>query len=197
MESKQLTREERIKEIKRLYNNISKRLKSVEAQGFGSREATENFKRATEKIDPHRLAKSIKDLDDKEVINLYRDLSYINSLKSSYTIGNKEYTEFWQPIKEKIEPLSDSTKSKLWEMYDKVYNISPLYERFKYAIIASATEQIYSGNTDPEAFGAKIEELYNEIMRDGGGSMSDEEFTIKFNEKLYEFYSINDFFKEP
>lgn len=197
MESKRLTKEEYIKEIKRLYRNISNRLKVVEAQGFGSREATENFKRATEKIDPHRLVKSIKALEDKEVVNLYRDLSYINSLKSSYIIGNKEYTEFWQPIKEKIELLSDSTKSKLWEMYDRIYNISPLYERFKYTIIATATEQAYSGNTDPEAFAEKIEELYNEIMQDGGYSMSDEEFTIKFNEKLYEFYSINDFFKEP
>lgn len=196
MESERLTRAEREKEIRRLYRNISKRLESVKRQGFVPQESIENFARATEMIDPRQIARSLHSMDERQILNLHRDLRYINSLKSSYVIGSKEYETFWQPIKEKIDPLSDSVKEKLWAMYDKVYNISPLYERFKYTIIASATEQIYSGVTDSEAFGAKIEELYNEIMRDGGSSMSDEEFTIKFNEKLYEFYSINDFFKE-
>lgn len=196
MESERLTRAEREQEIRRLYRNISKRLESVKRQGFVPQESIENFARATEMINPHQIARSLHSMDERQILNLHRDLRYINSLKSSYVIGSKEYETFWQPIKEKIDPLSDSAKAKLWAMYDKIYNISPLYERFKYTIIASATEQLYSGVTDPEAFGAKIEELYNEIMRDGGFSMSDEEFTIKFNEKLYEFYSINDFFKE-
>ena len=196
MESERLTRVEREQEIRRLYRNISRRLESVKKQGFVPQESIENFARATEMINPHKIAQSLHSMDERQILNLHRDLRYINSLKSSYVIGSKEYETFWQPIKEKIDPLSDSAKSKLWAMYDKIYNISPLYERFKYTIISAATEQIYSGSTDPEAFGEKIEELYNEIMRDGGFSMSDEEFTIKFNEKLYEFYSINDFFKE-
>lgn len=196
MESERLTRAEREQEIRRLYRNISRRLESVKKQSFVPQESIENFARATEMINPHKIAQSLHSMDDKQILNLHRDLRYINSLKSSYVIGSKEYETFWQPIKEKIDPLSENIKTKLWEMYDKVYNISPIYERFKYTIIASATEQVYEGKIDPEAFGKKIEELYNEIMGDGGYSMSDEEFNIKFNEKLYEFYSINDFFKE-
>ena len=196
MKSEILTRTEREQEIRRLYRNISRRLESVKKQGFVPQESIENFARATEMINPHKLSQSLHSMDDKQILNLYRDLRYINSLKSSYVIGSKEYETFWQPIKEKIDALSDSTKAKLWAMYDHIYRISPFYERFKYTIISAATVQTYSGNTDAEDFGAKIEKLYNEIMRDGGFSMSDEEFTIKFNEKLYEFYSINDFFKE-
>lgn len=196
MKSEILTRAEREQEIRRLYRNISRRLESVKKQGFVPQEAIENFARATEMIEPHKIAQSLHSMDERQILNLHRDLRYINSLKSSYVIGSKEYEKFWQPIKEKIDALSDSTKSKLWAMYDHIYRIAPLYERFKYTIISAATVQTYSGNTDAEEFGAKIEKLYNEIMRDGGFSMSDEEFNIKFNEKLYELYSINDFFKE-
>lgn len=196
MESERLTRAEREQEIRRLYRNISKRLKSVERQGFAPREALENFNRATEKIDPHSVAHSLRALDDYEVTNLYRDLRYINSLKSSYVIGNKEYTEYWQPIKEKIDVLSTEQQKKLWKMYDKIYNISPIYERFKYNIISGSLVEMYWGNTDPEEFGHTIERLYNELMHENGEAMTDAEFTIKFNEKLSEFYNINDFFKE-
>ena len=196
MKSELLTRAEREQEIRRLYRNISRRLESVKKQGFVPQESIENFARATEMINPHKISQSLHSMDDKQILNLHRDLRYINSLKSSYVIGSKEYETFWQPIKEKIDALSDSTKAKLWAMYDHIYRISPFYERFKYTIISAATVQTYSGNTDAEDFGVKIEKLYNEIMRDGGFSMSDEEFTIKFNEKIYELYSINDFFKE-
>lgn len=196
MESERLTRTERENEIRRLYRNISRRLESVKKQDFVPQESIENFARVTEMINPHKISQSLHSMDDKQILNLHRDLRYINSLKSSYVTGSKEYETFWQPIKEKIDALSDSTKAKLWAMYDHIYRISPFYERFKYTIISAATVQTYSGNTDAEDFGVKIEKLYNEIMRDGGFSMSDEEFTIKFNEKLYEFYSIDDFFKE-
>lgn len=196
MKSEILTRAEREQEIRRLYLNISRRLESVKKQGFVPQESIENFARATEMINPHKISQSLHSMDERQILNLHRDLRYINSLKSSYVIGSKEYETFWQPIKEKIDALSDSTKAKLWAMYDHIYRISPFYERFKYTIISAATVQTYSGNTDAEDFGVKIEKLYNEIMRDGGFSMSDEEFTIKFNEKLYELYSIDDFFKE-
>ena len=106
---KQLTRQEKLTESRKLLKNILQRTKNIERRGLTSAFYAVNSFNELRKS----LPKDISVLSDKELNNLYRDLKYINNLKTSYVKGAEEVANRFAPIKEKLRAktgtLSDTS----------------------------------------------------------------------------------------
>ena len=182
MNSYFLSDKELRKESRKLINSLSKRISNIEVLGDSAPQyAVNNFRRLQETI-----PKSLDKLKGKELRNLYRDLRYINSLKSSTVKGAKEVQKTFEPIKEKLDVLSPQLKDKFWEIYEKFYDIAGgTAEHFKYELFDANIDFIYSGN-DTEKIVHDIIEEYNKSYKELGEFATDENVKILFSSKLNE-----------
>ena len=180
MISTQLTPKQIIREISRLRRNISKRLSNVEGLGDTAPQYAINRFRDLEKDIP----KNLRTATESKLRTIYRDLRYINSLKSSTYKGAKNIQQTFEPIKEKLNALSPETRNKFWEMYGKLYErTSGTLENFKYQIFQTNIDYIYSG-TDVDTSVEEIIREYDKTLETLGEQPSDEEIKLLFTEKL-------------
>ena len=168
------------KESRRLIENVSRRIARIEGLGETAPQYAVKAYRELEKRIPDKLTK----LSDKELQNLYRDLRYINALKSSTVKGALSTQAKFEPIKSKLEALSPKTREKFWEIYGKVYErTGGTMENFKYELFEANIDYIYGGQDVDEAVNEIIGE-YDKTLRELGSDVTDEEIKILFTSKL-------------
>lgn len=180
MKSTRLSPSEMRKESRRLLTNIRKRIDRIEGLGSSAPQYAVNRFREIEKDVPKKLS----DLSDEKLRTLYRDLRYINNLKSASVKGAKEVQQKFEPIKNNLTALSPETRKKFWEIYGKVYEItSGTMENFKYEIFETNIDYIYSGQDIDKAVSEIINE-YNKSLKELGGNATDENVKLLFTSKL-------------
>lgn len=160
--------------------NLSRRVERIEKLGLDNvRYAAQQF-RELQASTPKNLNK----LSDKELRTLYRDLRYIDRLKTSTVKGAKQAQAKFEPIREKLEPLSQPLKDKFWEIYGKVYEeLGGTAERFKYEVFDVTTDYIYDG-ADTDKAVLDIVEQYRTALKELGSNATDEEVKLLFTNQL-------------
>lgn len=180
MLASQLSPQEMRQEIKRLIKNLSRRISNIEGLGSSAPQYAVNAYRELEKRIPNRLTQ----LSQKELTTLYRDLRYINSLKSSTVKGALFTQTKFEPIKAKLDALSPDTRKKFWEIYEKLYErTSGTMENFKYELFETNIDYIYGGQEVDKAVNDIIKE-YDKSLKELGGYATDEEIKLLFTSKL-------------
>lgn len=180
MLASQLTPQEMRKESRRLIKNLSRRIARIEGLGNTAPQYAVQKYREIEKNIPKRLTQ----LSQKELNTLYRDLRYINSLKSSTAKGAMQTQAKFEPIKDKLQVLSEDKRKKFWEIYGKLYErTSGTMEKFKYELFETNIDYIYSGQDTDSAVEEIIEE-YDKTLKELGGFVTDEEIKVLFTSKL-------------
>lgn len=130
------------------------------------------------------MPSKLSDASDKELRNLYRDLRYINSLKSSTVKGAKEVQEKFKPIADKLEALSENTRDKFWTVYGKLYEATGgRLEQFKYELFETNIDYIYGGG-ETDTLEYSIISLYDETLKELGSNATDEQIKVLFTSKL-------------
>lgn len=127
------------------------------------------------------------DLSDKELRILYRDLEYLDRLKTARVEGAKFTEEVFTPIKDKLNALSKSTQDKFWEVYGKMYEETATMQNYKYDIFQTAIDYIYSGEDTEDLVQSMIEQ-YRETLEDLGGNATDAEIKLLYTQKLQSLF---------
>lgn len=181
MLASELNRSELQKESRRLLTNLSKRIARIEGLGSSAPQYAVNRFRDVEKELPKRLSQ----LPEEDLRTLYRDLRYINSLKSSTVRGALDVQQKFEPIKAKLDALSPETRKKFWSIYGKLYErTSGTMENFKYELFEANIDYIYGGQDTDKAVQDIIEQ-YDNTLKQLGGNASDEEVKVLFTSKLH------------
>ena len=178
-----MSKSELIKETRRYYKNLKSRIKNVEKLNLSASRQTVKQFREFEKRFPKKLSK----LPEKDIRTLYRDVRYLNSLKTSTVKGAKFTQEKFEPIREKLNALSKSKQEKFWEIYNKLYEITSTMEHFKYELFDTNIDYIYGGEDVDKAVKDIIEQ-YNTTLEELGGEASDEEIKLLFTSRLQDIF---------
>jgi len=177
------TPDETKQEIRKLIRNIGRRVKNIEELGFiAPQYATQRFHELTDN------SKSLSDMTEKELNTLYRDLKYIDNLKSSTVKGAIDVGRNFEPIKQDLDTLSESTKKKFWEIYEKFYErTAGTAEAYKYIVFEQNIDEIFSGNTDVDDIVHKLIEAYDKSLMETGGD-DENAMRIRFSSNLEDIF---------
>lgn len=180
MIASRLTPQEMRKESRRLIKNLSRRIERIEGLGSSAPQYAVSAYRELEK----RIPKRLTELSSTELTTLYRDLRYINSLKSSTVNGAIQTQSKFEPIKAKLEALSPDTQKNFWDIYGKLYErTSGTMENFKYELFEANIDYIYGGQEVDKAVEEILSE-YDSTLKELGGDVSDAEIKVLFTSKL-------------
>lgn len=182
MKASTLSRKEQQKEVRRLVKNLSRRIARIENLNLSGSQYAINRYREIEKTLPKNLGKAT----DKQIQTLYRDLRYVDSLKTSTVRGAKQTMKVFEPIKNKLNTLSKSTQDKFWEAYGKLYENSSTMANFKYEIFDVLSDVMLQG-VDTEQLVLEIIDEYKDTLEQLGGEVTDEEIKVLFTDKLTSF----------
>lgn len=143
-----LSYEDLIKENQRLIRNLNAQGKKIERLGErASQFATNKFKELKQK-----LPKDLKQLNEKELRTLNRDLKYIRSLKSSTEKGAIEAEKNFgkvQYLKDNV--LTEEDMNIVWEIYERISEgREGLTNNFKYEILDTIIELQFAGFNNGE-----------------------------------------------
>lgn len=184
MESTDLTKEELLKEVRRLRKNIGGRIKKIDALNIDlNRSASKDFKKFLQTY------KNIgKDTTEKELRSAYRDLKYIDQLKTSTVKGAKKAYEDFKDVEGLVNILSPGKQKEFWDVYQKLYEVSGgMAERFKYDVFSEVINAEIQG-VDMEELALKITELYEKVYeRTKFGNGTDDELELRFTKSLGKF----------
>lgn len=124
---------------------------------------------------------------DEMVKTIFRDLKYIESLKTSTLEGAREATKTYGDTKRFLDSLSEEKQKQFWDIYNRAYkNLSPtLIERFKYDVFGVVTNEMLLGQDVEEIF-EKIVEAFDRAYELGE---SEEEQGELFAENLELLFS--------
>ena len=178
MKAVEIERDDLIKESQRLYRNISRRLKRIQEIEKAPEYALINFRKLQEKY-----PRDIRKLDDKELKSFYRQVKYIDELKSSRIENINKMKETWTPIEEALKIFSKEAKDKFWEIYGKIYENAP-NERYKYDVFSVIQQKMMYGE-DVDDIAEQIIDLYWKTTNDYS-EVDENEFSIRFTDRLYE-----------
>lgn len=167
------TREEYIKEIRRLERNLKQRAKKIERRGNLASQNLPNKLRELRNKYPDILTTMSK----AEARSYYRELRNLDTMKSSTVKGATDVRQSFGYVEDKLSNFTDEQKEKLFQLYGKVYENFIIYaQEFKYEILETAADIVdqYSGG-DVDRL---TEEIINEL------------------EDLYEREQLNDYTQE-
>ena len=187
------SRDELLKESRLLYQELNREFKQIEKSKTPLlKDAYSRFKQFKKDVRYNDLSK----YSDKMIKDIYRDLKYIKSLKSSTLEGAEESARTFGVTKNFLESLSENKRQQFWDMYSRAYsNLRPdLVEKYKYEVFDVLTNEMVLGQ-DPEEIYAKIEEAFKRANELGE---SEEEMGELFAENLNLLFSeeFDDFFDE-
>ena len=194
----QLSKQELVKENRRLIKNISRRLKRVEALGdLVPQTAINKFRDIRSQL-PQRL----NSLNDSELTSLYRKLVDVDSLKSSRVktaliaksnienLADKlQIPGGVDSLRDLFNQLSPNISKILWETYGRLYDYtSGIVDKYKYEVFGSLIDTIYGG-TNSETFLEAFIKSFESVNDMGVGN--DETVGLLLTEKLKDFLSEN------
>lgn len=168
----------RRKETRRLVKNISRRLERVRKLGF---RRTPPSLSSFERLD---IPKKLSSLSDKDLNSLFRQLEYINTLKTSTVKGAIKYQESFGKIFDVIEGFSKENKDKFWEAYGKTYeNMPTIAEKYKYIIFDEIIDYQLQGGIDPDKFAQEALNAFINVQLEYG-EKDNETFRILYSQEL-------------
>lgn len=173
-------RENLLKESRRIYRNLSKRMRRI--QGLSDLQDIPDYAFYKFRELQENTPRDIRTLNDEELLQYYRDLKYISGLKSSTVKGAKSIQNKWEPVREILNTLSKDTKDKFWSVYKRLYEEGGVRERFKYEVFGNTISRMLQG-TDVDRIKDDITKLYDSLIKEG---VDDDELPIRFSEGLNE-----------
>lgn len=176
------TRADLEKEVKRLYKNVSRRIERVRALEDAPTYAVKDFDEATK-----NFSGSTKGMTMKDLLDLERDLEYINDLKTSSVKGALKAKETFKPIADKLDTFSKTTKDKFWELYGKFMETLNIMDKYKYDVMDIVMDYTTAGVSVDEAV-EEMQKKFDTIIEERGG------FDNRAS-KIY-FQSLKDLFKQ-
>lgn len=112
---------------------------------------------------------------------MYRDIRYINDLKSSSIKGAESVKRSYEPIRERVGKLSADTQKSYYELYNKILETAPLLERFKYDIMDVAMMMTEKDMSIDESLKRFFDE-YQQYLLGLEGDSTDETTRLFFSE---------------
>ena len=110
------------------------------------------------------LESDMKDVEWRDIKSIYRNLKYINDLKTSTLEGAKKAYTTWQPIYEKLKTMgAENAMKKVAEIIRKLYEISDIYRKFYYEIYDAATDMVSKG-MDTDEIVYTIDRIYDKTI---------------------------------
>ena len=157
------TRADLEKEVKRLYKNVSRRIERVRALEDAPTYAVKDFDEATK-----NFSGSTKGMTMKDLLDLERDLEYINDLKTSSVKGALKAKETFKPIADKLDTFSKSTKDKFWELYGKFMETVNIMDKYKYNVMDVVMDYTTAGISVEKAI-KEMQDKFDTIIEERGG----------------------------
>lgn len=143
-----LSYEDLIKEIQRLIRNLNAQSKKIDGLGErASQFAVNKFKELKQK-----LPKNLKQLNEKELRTLNRDLKYIRSLKSATEKGAIEAEKNYGKVQYlKNNVLTEEDINSIWNIYERISEgREGLMNNFKYEVLDTIIELQFAGFNNGE-----------------------------------------------
>lgn len=179
MKAENLSQKELRKETRRLLTNLSKRISHIEGLETAPKYAVNRF-REIEKNVPSRLTQ----LSEKDLRNLYRDLRYVNRLKSSTVKGAKDVEKTFEPIANKIEALPEEQRKNVFQVYEMFYgSVGGIASHYKYEVLDFAADAL-QGYADPNDLAINALLTFDEIYRGADENATDTETKLLLSQKL-------------
>lgn len=177
MKSNRLSREELISESKRIYKNLSARISRLrELEGVPSY-AIERFREIQEKY-PSKYS----EMSDKTLREMYRDLRYVDNLKSSRVEGAKSSAKTFEPIKDIIGELDESSQKKIWDLIGRITSDDILADKIKYQALYAAVD-LFTGYVPSDEIIARLKDAYFRASK-SDRNITEEDFIVRFTENI-------------
>ena len=157
------TRADLEKEVKRLYRNVSRRIEKVRALENAPTYAVKDFDEATKNY-TGRTSK----MPMQELLNLERDLEYIDNLKTSSVKGALKAKETFKPIADKLEKFSKDTQYQFWALYGKFMETLNVMDKYKYDVMDIVMDYTTAGVSVDEAM-KEMQKKFDTIIEERGG----------------------------
>lgn len=183
MKAQNFTHDELKREVKRLERNLSRRVKRIEGLGKQASQYLPQGYRTLRQENPTKISQ----MSPKELRTYYRELSRLNSAKSSTVQGAKASRKTFGYTEDILSNLDDEQKRKMFEIYDRIaeefleYGAEFKYELFEVA--ADITEK-YTGG--PKRFDGEDYDATERIQKALYEELED----------LYRRQQLNDYDKE-
>lgn len=157
------TRADLEKEVKRLYRNVSRRIEKVRALENAPTYAVKDFDEATKNYTGRTSKMSMQ-----ELLNLERDLEYIDNLKTSSVKGALKAKETFKPIADKLEKFSKDTQYQFWALYGKFMETLNVMDKYKYDVMDVVMDYTTAGVSVDEAV-KEMQKKFDTIIEERGG----------------------------
>lgn len=182
MRVENLNREELIGEVARLNRNLSRRLKNISKIPNDYRLENDALSKY-EKL-KNETNKTPSKMSDKELRSYYRDLKYIDSLKTASYKGAVSAANNFKSFEKHMSYLSPNTRDKLWGIYGKLYERhGDVIDRFKYNIFDLIDRKVIGGDMDDESLLNNIISAFENAYGESG-SYTSKDFDKKFEKEL-------------
>lgn len=167
------------KEIKRYTDKLRKRINRIRVLGDKA------MQDAVAKFDEYisNRKKITPKTERAELLSYYRQLKYIDSLKSSTVKGALEAGKNASPILKSLKGLSEDKQKKFWEVYNKMVNKAGLFDRFKYEIWKTTLDLMLQGEDTEKIINDMITD-YDDLILELGSAADDETIQILYTERL-------------
>lgn len=167
------------KEIKRYTDKLRKRIKRIRALGDNA------MQDAVAKFDEYmsNRKKITPKTERAELLSYYRQLKYIDSLKSSTVKGAIAAGKTAAPVLKSLKSLSENKQKKFWDIYNKMVNRAGLFDKFKYEIWQTSIDLMLQGE-ETEKILLDMIEAYDDLILELGSMADDETIKILYTERL-------------
>lgn len=189
MKASNLTRKQMESEIlksrKQLKSEAIKIREMLDAYGqAGAKAPLVAIERFEDMKAPYRFRYKGKELyTDKEVLDMYRDLQYIKSLKSATLEGAMETMDNFSEISSYLSSKSEVEQDEFWETYDKLYEV--LKDKYKYEVMEIVADMQDRGMSRDEIVEA-VTNPYHQILQEYGKDIDDEKLELLYSDELRE-----------
>lgn len=182
MRGSNLSKNELIEEIERLKGKLGSQFREFDTVGemLSDSYGISRYRSLTKQM-PKKLnrVKNVQRLKD-----LYRDLKYIDSLKSSTLQGALDVEQNFQPIKDKISVFSKDNQKKIWDIYRKFYaETHAQLGHYKYQLFDMIVDSAFLG-MEEDAVVEDLLSLYTEVRKNYD---QQEEIAQRFVQSAEEF----------
>lgn len=181
MKSPQMKREELLKENRRLIKNLRARFE----RQMGVELSAPIYAKGKFNELLQATPRDIRQLNDTELRNLYRDLTYISGLKTATKRGAERAEEEFEPIREFLAPLSKEMQSEWWSIFGKLYEDlgQQMAEKFKYELL-NVNKAVFQQQLTAEGVAERMANIMLKYTRDVGGNVTGEGLKIKMLEEF-------------
>lgn len=170
METRSMTRADKIKEALRLNKNVSRRISRIRNLGDvpGSQYAAEAYERLNTMLTKYNVDNfnrtGLSHLSDSRLDTVLAQLTYIDRLKTSRVKGVESFKSSIQPFLDGYNKLSRADRSKVNSILSRLYEYAPWVEQFKYGLKQDIVDAMGdpANSADPDTLMRKLLAKYEE-----------------------------------